>query len=84
MAGLGGAAIQRLRADDAVRVGIIGSGGRGRYLMGEFKEIGAHVDAVCDVYEPNRNAGLKIASTGNDLNRWLTRTACWRTSPSMP
>jgi predicted dehydrogenase len=64
MAGLGGAAIQRLRADDAVRVGIIGSGGRGRYLMGEFKEIGAHVDAVCDVYEPNRNAGLKIASTG--------------------
>ena len=30
-------------ANDRVRVGIIGPGGRGRYLMGEFKEFGAEL-----------------------------------------
>jgi predicted dehydrogenase len=33
-------------------------------LNAEFKEVGAEVAAVCDVYEPNLQAGLKIASTG--------------------
>jgi predicted dehydrogenase len=49
-------------ADTPPRVGIIGTGGRGRLLAGEFKEIGANVAAVCDVYEPNLAAGLKVAS----------------------
>ena len=53
-----------LGANERIRVGIVGSGGRGRYLMGQFKEIGAEMAAVCDVYEPNLEAGLKIASTG--------------------
>ncbi|MCX6619535.1 MAG: Gfo/Idh/MocA family oxidoreductase [Acidobacteria bacterium] len=53
-----------LGANDRVRVGIIGAGGRGRYLMGQFKEIGAEMAAVCDVYEPNLQAGLKIAVAG--------------------
>ena len=39
-----------LGANDRIRVGIIGPGGRGRYLMGEFKEFGADLAAVCDVY----------------------------------
>ncbi|MCC7155436.1 MAG: Gfo/Idh/MocA family oxidoreductase [Bryobacterales bacterium] len=47
-----------------VRVGLIGSGGRGRYLSGEFKEIGAEMSAVCDVYQPNLEAGLRAASSG--------------------
>ena len=51
-----------LGANDRVRVGIIGPGGRGRYLMGEFKEFGADLAAVCDVYTANLEAGLKIAS----------------------
>lgn len=51
-------------AGDRVRTGVIGAGGRGRYLTGEFKEIGAEMAAVCDVYEPNLAAGLKVASTG--------------------
>ncbi|MFN7921704.1 MAG: Gfo/Idh/MocA family oxidoreductase [Bryobacteraceae bacterium] len=51
-------------ANDRLRGGIIGSGGRGRYLVGEFKEIGAEVAAVADVYETNLNLGLKAASTG--------------------
>jgi len=53
-----------LAADGPVRAGIIGSGGRGRFLTGEFKEIGVQMAAVCDVYEPNLKAGLAAASTG--------------------
>src|ERR1700690_3085877 len=53
-----------LGASDRIRTGIIGAGGRGRYLTGQFKEIGAEMAAVCDVYEPNLQAGLKEANTG--------------------
>lgn len=53
-----------LGANDRIRVGIIGAGGRGRYLMGQFKELGAEMTAVCDVYEPNLQAGLAVANTG--------------------
>ena len=60
------AAAQRtiLGANDRVRAGIIGAGGRGKYLMGEFKEIGIELAGVCDIYEPNLQAGLKLAWTG--------------------
>jgi len=51
-------------ANERIRVGIIGAGGRGRYLTGEFKEIGAEMVAVCDIYEPNLQEGLKAANTG--------------------
>jgi predicted dehydrogenase len=53
-----------LGANDRVRAGIIGAGGRGRYLIGQFKELGVDVAAVCDVYQPNFEAGVKEASTG--------------------
>jgi predicted dehydrogenase len=53
-----------LGANDRVNVGLIGAGGRGRYLTGDFKELGANVNAVCDIYEPNLQEGLKVASTG--------------------
>jgi predicted dehydrogenase len=59
-----GAAGGAVYAADRVKVGLIGSGGRGQFLAGEFKEIGAEVAAVCDVYEPNLRAGLKAASSG--------------------
>src|ERR1035441_7695410 len=49
-------------ANDRIRVGIIGPGGRGRYLMGVFKEFGADLAGVCDVYQGNLEAGLKLAS----------------------
>ena len=51
-------------ANERIRGAIIGAGGRGRYLTGEFKEIGVEMAAVCDVYEPNLQAGLKAASSG--------------------
>src|SRR4051812_33453332 len=53
-----------LFADDTLRVGVIGAGGRGRYLIDQFKEVGAQVAAVCDVYEPNLKRGLAGANTG--------------------
>jgi predicted dehydrogenase len=51
-------------ANERVRAGIIGSGGRGRFLSANFKELGVDMAAVCDVYEPNLEKGLKAASTG--------------------
>jgi predicted dehydrogenase len=51
-------------AADKIRAAIIGSGGRGRYLTENFKELGVDMAAVCDVYEPNLQRGLKAASTG--------------------
>jgi predicted dehydrogenase len=51
-------------ANERVRGAIIGAGGRGRFLTAEFKEIGVEMAAVCDVYKPNLEAGLKAASTG--------------------
>ncbi|MBI4905071.1 MAG: Gfo/Idh/MocA family oxidoreductase [Acidobacteria bacterium] len=59
-----GAAASLIPAADKIRGGIIGSGGRGRYLTGEFKEIGVEMAAVCDIYDANLQAGLKAASTG--------------------
>ncbi|MEO7141952.1 MAG: Gfo/Idh/MocA family oxidoreductase [Bryobacteraceae bacterium] len=51
-------------ANDRIRGGIIGAGGRGKYLTANFKEVGVEMVAVCDVYEPNLEGGLKAASTG--------------------
>ena len=45
-----------------ITVGVIGSGGRGRYLESVFKrDAGVSITAVCDVYEPNLEAGLSAA-----------------------
>jgi len=51
-------------ANERIRTGIIGAGGRGKYLTGQFKEVGAEMAAVCDIYEPNLQGVLKEASTG--------------------
>ncbi len=61
---IAGAASLALAQSDRAKGAIIGAGGRGRYLTGEFKEIGVEMAAVCDIYEPNLAAGLKVASTG--------------------
>ena len=51
-------------AGGRARMGTIGAGGRGRYLTAQFKEHGAQMAAVCDVYEPNLQSGLRLASEG--------------------
>ncbi len=59
------ASVARIQgANERLRAGLIGAGGRGRLLAAEFKEIGVEVAAVCDVYQPNLEAGLKVASSG--------------------
>ncbi|HWC76667.1 MAG TPA: Gfo/Idh/MocA family oxidoreductase, partial [Blastocatellia bacterium] len=52
-------------ANDRVRLGIIGSGGRGRSLMETFNKLpNAEFIDVCDVYEPYQQAALKLSREG--------------------
>ena len=53
-----------LGANDRIRCATIGTGNRGAYLTRQFKEFGAEMAAVCDVYEPHLEQGLEAASTG--------------------
>ncbi len=62
--GTAAAVPQFVAANERLRAGLIGAGLRGRLLAAEFKELGAEVAAVCDVYEPNLQAGLKAAPSG--------------------
>ncbi|HKE21959.1 MAG TPA: Gfo/Idh/MocA family oxidoreductase [Bryobacteraceae bacterium] len=48
-------------ANDRLAYGLIGSGGRGRYLQSNFNKLGAECVAIAEVYEPNLQAGLKAA-----------------------
>jgi predicted dehydrogenase len=48
-------------ANDRLAYGLIGAGGRGRYLNGNFRKLGAECVALAEVYEPNLEAGLKDA-----------------------
>ena len=60
---LGGLAPGRvLGANDQIRVGVLGSGGRAQYLMHLFKKSPVtQFVAVCDVYGPHRAEALEIA-----------------------
>jgi predicted dehydrogenase len=47
---------------DRLNAGVIGPGGRGRFLMERFaRDASVRLTAVCDVYEPNLEAGLSLA-----------------------
>lgn len=48
-------------ANDKPVYGLIGAGGRGRYVSTVFQKLGAECAAVCDVYEPNVERALKDA-----------------------
>src|SRR5450432_4747946 len=48
-------------ANDRVAYGLIGAGGRGRYLSGNFQKLGAECVAVAEVYEPNLQAALQTS-----------------------
>lgn len=52
-----------VHAADRISLGVIGSGGRGTFVMGVFqKDLSVHVGAVCDVYEPNLERALSTAA----------------------
>lgn len=48
-------------ANDRLAFGLIGAGGRGRYLAGKFLELGAECVAVAEVYDLNVAQAAKIA-----------------------
>ncbi|MGE5644412.1 MAG: Gfo/Idh/MocA family protein [Acidobacteriota bacterium] len=48
-------------ANDKPAYGIIGTGGRGRFVSRSFQKQGAECVAVCDVYEPHLEAARKDA-----------------------
>ena len=61
-------------ANDRIRAGLIGTGSRGQLLVGEFKQAGAEIAALCDVYKPNLQEGVKRApeaKTYDDYRRML-------------
>jgi predicted dehydrogenase len=66
------------RANDRVRVGLIGCGGRGRYVAGFMsKAPGAEFVAFCDVYQPNAEKARAALGPGGatytDLRKLLER-----------
>ena len=57
------AAAQR-NPSERVRIGVIGTGGHGQYLMGEVekcRDLDVAVTAVCDVWRPNREKAAAMA-----------------------
>jgi hypothetical protein len=55
-------------ANDRIRIGVIGTGGRARGLMNNFrKRVGVELAAVCDVYEPSRGRIRRVLKGGLDL-----------------
>ena len=62
LAGWRPSAASALGANDRVRIGVIGTGGRARGLMKQLRELpGQEIVAVCDVYEPRMREAAEIA-----------------------
>jgi predicted dehydrogenase len=63
LAGAGALAAYAVPPSDQVVLGVIGSGGRGTLVMSTFqKDPAVKVGAICDVYEPNLERALSVAS----------------------
>ncbi len=59
-------AVNVLGANETLNLGIIGPGGRGKYLMRQCKEIeGVQFTAIADIYDGWREAGAAIAAETN-------------------
>src|SRR5260370_40425700 len=63
LAGAGALVAHAAPPSDQVVLGIIGSGSRGTFVMGVFqKDPALRVGAICDVYEPNLENAISVAS----------------------
>src|SRR4029079_5136862 len=59
------AATQVRGANDRIRIGVIGTGGRARGLMGHLKKLpGNEMVSICDVYEPRLLQAAEITGAG--------------------
>ena len=57
-------------ANDRIRVGCIGTGGRAQVLMRNFEIVkGLEIAAVCDIWNENLEKGKQIASPGVYANK---------------
>ncbi|MDZ4800169.1 MAG: Gfo/Idh/MocA family oxidoreductase [Bryobacteraceae bacterium] len=55
---------------DRIQLGVIGAGGRGRLVMGEFlKDSSVRAAAICDVYEPNLEQALSESGKAGSTPR---------------
>ncbi|MCL4402740.1 MAG: Gfo/Idh/MocA family oxidoreductase, partial [Acidobacteria bacterium] len=58
-----------LGANDRIRMGVIGTGGRGQYLMKELNKLGGiEWVAVCDVYDVRRDKAAELA--GGEVRKY--------------
>ena len=63
LAGAGALTAYAVPPSDQVTLGVIGSGSRGTFVMGVFqKDPALKVAAICDVYEPNLENAISVAS----------------------
>ncbi len=71
LAGLTAAsALRVMGANDRIRLGIIGTGGRGSYLMGQANKCsGIEWVAVCDAWDARCNEALKLTGPGPERYR---------------
>src|SRR5437588_11674331 len=61
----GGALVTQAAPSDRIVLGVIGSGGRGAFVMTVFqKDSTVSVGAICDVYEPNLERGRSTSTKG--------------------
>ena len=76
LASTAGLSVLSAAPSDTVRLGVIGTGGRGTFVMAAFQRNPAvRVVAVCDVYEPNLERGIAAASTNGQKPRACRRYA---------
>ena len=70
-------------ANDRVRVGVIGTGRQGVSNLKAFKEQGAEIAAVCDVYAANLQKGKEAAGEGaTTYTDFVIRSSSSAISPS--
>lgn len=63
IAGAGAFVAHAVPPADQITLGVIGSGSRGTFVMGVFqKDPALRVAAICDVYEPNLENAVSVAS----------------------
>src|SRR5690349_8461171 len=59
---------QSVPPSDRITLGVIGSGGRGTFVMGVFqKDPAVRVSAICDVYEPNLERAVSAATKASGV-----------------
>jgi len=66
----GGACLAQSPPTNSIVLGVIGSGGRGTFVMTVFqKNPSVRVGGICDVYEPNLERALSTAAKGGSQPR---------------